>query len=135
MISIHCSEQPFIHLLVILQVTFYDISDTQSISHGLAISELEEFLELLLSALKNKVGSRVNVRSIADSGFQDFDVVGRDAIREGENFGDTFRDGDLVNLKIWIGRNDRTSGEIDTLSRQVATEATLLSLETLTKPA
>ena len=40
---------------------------------------------------------------------------------------------DLVNLEIWIGRDDSSSTEVDTLSTQVTTESTLFPLESLTE--
>lgn len=41
----------------------------------------------------------------------------------------------LVDLKIWIGRDDGTSREIDSLSGKVASESTLLAFETLAEPS
>lgn len=81
--------------LVIPQVTFDNISNAKFIGHEILVSELEEFFVLLLTALENEVGSRVDVGSVPDGGAKDFDVVGSDSVREGENLADSFRNGDL----------------------------------------
>mmetsp|Transcript_10741 Transcript_10741/g.19426 ORF Transcript_10741/g.19426 Transcript_10741/m.19426 type:complete len:208 (-) Transcript_10741:583-1206(-) len=55
----------------------------------------------------------------------------RDALRVGEGGGDVDGDTNLVDSNVWVGRDDSSSAEIDSLSAQVATEAALLSLEPL----
>lgn len=81
--------------LVIPQMTLDDISDTKLVGHEVLVSELEELLELLLTALKDEVGSRVDVGTVANGGAEDLDVVRGDSVGEGEDLANSFGDGDL----------------------------------------
>lgn len=119
--------------LVVFEMTLNNVANAQLVCHVVLVAKLEILLDVLLTALQNEVGSRMNVGTIPDSLAQRLDIVGRDTVREREDFGDALWHSDLVDLQIRVGRDDGSSREIDSLARQVATETTLLSLETLTE--
>mmetsp|Transcript_2096 Transcript_2096/g.4946 ORF Transcript_2096/g.4946 Transcript_2096/m.4946 type:complete len:419 (-) Transcript_2096:402-1658(-) len=59
------------------------------------------------------------------------DIKGGDPFGHGEVHCHRSGNSYLVNTQVWIGRNDGTCREIDTLSHEISTQSPLLSLETL----
>jgi hypothetical protein len=76
-------------------MTLNDVSHAKLVGHKVLVSKLEELLELLLTALKDEVRSRVDVGSVTNGGAEDLNVVRRDSVGEGEDFADSFGNGDL----------------------------------------
>ena len=48
-----------------------------------------------------------------------------DPLRIGEDLGHLYGDAEFVNLEVWVGRDHGAPREVNTLARQVATEAAL----------
>ena len=78
------------------------------------VTEFKHFPRLALSF--NKICSGMNIGTIDDNLSHSLNVAGSHRLGVGEDFGDVDRDTDLVNLKIWIRRDDCPAGEINSLS-------------------
>ena len=57
------------------------------------------------------------------------------AHRVSENFGNQFRDADLINAKSRIRRDNCASREVDSFPGQISSESSLLAFETLNQTA
>ena len=75
----------------------------------------------------------MDITSIADRLLQSIDIVCCNAFRVCEDLGYTLGYGDLIDPQVRIRRDDSTAGEVDTLSGEITTETTLLSLQSLAK--
>ena len=103
------------------------ITHTQAVGNSSSVPKLQVLLEPIATC-SNVVGARVNITAIADRLLQSVDVVGCDAFRICENLGDTLGNGDLIDPQVGVRGDDGTTREVDTLSGEVTTEATLLAL-------
>ena len=78
------------------------------------VTEFKHFPRLALPL--NKVRSGMNFGTIDDNLPHKLYVAGGHNIRVCEHLGDVDGDTDLVNLEIWIRRDDCPAGEINSLS-------------------
>lgn len=60
-------------------------------------------------------------------------VKRRNNLRKCQILSDRSRHSDLIDTKIWIGGDDRTSGEIDAFPHQIPSDTTFLPLQALLK--
>ena len=72
--------------------------------------------------------ARQRIRAILHELLEPLVVVRRDDLRDGEVERDCARHAELVQREIRVGRDDRTRGEVNALSHQVAAYAALLRL-------
>lgn len=77
------------------------------------------------------IGTRMKLGTIDDRLSHELEIVICHSFWVGKLDGNLFWNGDFVDTKIRVGTNDRSSREVDTLTRKVASESTLLTLETL----
>mmetsp|Transcript_24871 Transcript_24871/g.58302 ORF Transcript_24871/g.58302 Transcript_24871/m.58302 type:complete len:405 (-) Transcript_24871:178-1392(-) len=77
------------------------------------------------------LGTRVSGRTVGDESTQLSKIEGSDVDRHGQVHGHRPGDTNLMNTEVGIGGDDRAGTEIDTLAHEVATNTTLLTLETL----
>ena len=83
----------------------------------------------------DKVGSRVHLRTGQDQFAKLLDIVTIDFLGEGQHFGHKYRNHDFINCAIRIWRDNGTTCEVDTLTRQVLSEATMLAFDALAQTA
>ena len=94
------------------------------------VAVLEEDLEGL-AFLYEIVGSWPFLHSIPNPLLQLLLIVSGDDLGIGHVFGHELGHRNLIDPQVGVRRNDRSTGEIHTLSRQITTESSLLSLESL----
>ena len=113
---------------------FHDVTNPQTIGNSSAVSKLQELLEAAASR-SYIVSTWVDVTSVAYGLLEKIDVVSGHTFWICQYLGNTLWHSDLVNPQVGVGRNDSTAGEVDTFSRQVTSETTLLALQPLTEAA
>lgn len=77
------------------------------------------------------IGTRMKLGTIDDRLSHELEIVICHSFWVGKLDGNLFWNGDFVDTKIRVGANDRSSREVDTLTRKVTSESTLFTLETL----
>ena len=110
------------------------VADSQVICDRLPVPKFEVFFEPARTSC-HVVCTRVYIATISDGGSEHFDVVLSNPFGICEDLGYSFWDGNFVNTEVWVWRNHRATGKIDTLSGKISSESTLLPLEPLAKTA
>ena len=75
------------------------------------------------------LGSRPLRRPIFDQLSQFVDVLRGHRLRHSHVLGDAQRDSQLVQIKIGIGRNDRSSRKIDSFTHKISAQTSFFALE------
>jgi hypothetical protein len=120
------------HNVVVDQVTLDHVAVLELLGYLVTIAELEESFGVA-ATLKEKVRARVNVRAVYDQLAHELDVGFVHAFRIRQNLGHVYRNGDLIDAEVRIGRDDRSTAKVYSLAAQVASEATLFAFQTLAK--
>ena len=104
------------------------ISHSQPVRNRSPISETQK---LFVIPSRNEISAGVNVRAIPNSLPQVLDIMRSDSLWVCKNFGDTLGNSDLIDAQVGIRGNDSSTREIHALSGKIASETTLLSLQSL----
>jgi len=121
------------------EMSLDDVSDLQVIRHFILIRVHQVSLDSSAQthwprcSTLDKVGARIISRSIAHCLSQHLDIMVVNSGWVGQFDSNPFRDCHLVNAKVWIRADDCATGEVNTFSREISSEAPLFPLETLTE--
>jgi len=118
------------HDVLVLEVTFDNVTDGQLFGEVCTVGDKLE-VDFLVVRVLNVICSGVDIGTVKHVLAQTLDVVRKNALGVRQHLGDELGNGDLVDLEVGVGRDDRTRRKVDTLAREIATEATLLALEAL----
>jgi hypothetical protein len=114
------------HDIAIDNMSLNSVTILKPVCNGPSISKLEILFEAVASR-SDIISPRVYVAPISYGFSKSIYVEGCHTLGIRKNFSDTFWDSNLVYTEVRIWGNDSTSREIDTLSREVASEPPLFS--------
>jgi hypothetical protein len=118
--------------IAINDVPLNNIPNSQTVSHRIAIAKLQEFLEATATRC-HVVSAGVYITPIANGLFETIDVVRSHTFRVCQYLRDTLWYRYFIDTQVWVWGDHGTTRKIDTFPRQITTESTLFTLQTLHK--
>ena len=118
------------HDVAVNDMSLDDVTDLEAVRNSSPVAELEILLKPITPSC-HIVRAGVNIASVSNGPLQHLDVVRCHAFRICQYLRNSLRHRHLVDTQVWVRRDDRTSREIHTFPRQIASETTLLPLKSL----